>query len=941
MAIDKETSFNVDSSQNNMSNLHSIRSARMRRQEDIMNIQEGAGNDYIQMLEKQIKALEKIDNLRKTDNKRITEAKKLLQEQMEFQLKKDNDYEKYLKNLQEVFKITQQLSDTQYNAELTEARAIKNKQQQKKAVEKAEKEEIARQREYNFLLKQANSMIETNKEANKSQLEAFSQSIHNIKSEIKDLAVIKGIGDITQGLFDKNGTTSMNNVYRNTSAQLGISNSEFNRFKNELTGQLAKSDNFFNFGWKDTAEYLNRLGELNITSQDMAEQQYLAVIQGTKYLGLQTDTQAKILKLSRDTGRMDLLQQTNETMVQIMNAQLGISKEQLNEFAKNAVEIADIATFLGGDGSAAMKQLETIQAAVTNEYGKATSDAATNILRDIIANPSNNRYLSSGFFGGEYNNILGDIQSNNYDAAIKRIISSVQTSNSLKVARGNTFAMEALGVDSNIMAIGNANGSIENVNRNMDSINSASSEIAETIKKFNQDWSDKIINAGSNILSLLPFSQVLSLQNVYYALAITELVSKLPKSMITILGYLKSLVFSSNRVAPALDGTNPKGLIGTFQHNLAPLGAIAAGVASIAMFVGDAKKGSSMSDEWGTGKVAATIGGTLGGTDSNTFIRSIKNAGKYALAGAAIGSLFGGVGALPGYVLGGIIGLVAGGVTGAVGGENIAKGIDNLFGKRKDVGVGAAPSAPSPHYSPGMGAADNNGGYPWRITSEFGNRTLPNGDNNFHNGVDWGIAEGTPVGAPVSGVVSSATIDNRNTYPSGPIGAGSGVYLQGDDGMMYQFWHLSQVGVQKGQRVKAGESIGLSGNTGYSTGAHLHFGTKKNGSWVNPLGYVTAGLFSASGGQYTDNKVDLEMAMNETKDGGKLLEKVISADTLSNQASSVSYGRGAGNDEIVAAVNNGFMGLNDKLEDLSSRQNNQEEVLRQLTSGRTSAITGY
>ena len=50
-------------------------------------------------------------------------------------------------------------------------------------------------------------------------------------------------------------------------------------------------------------------------------------------------TQAKILKISKDTGRSDLLQSTNETMVQIMNAQLGISKEQLIQGVKKVNKI--------------------------------------------------------------------------------------------------------------------------------------------------------------------------------------------------------------------------------------------------------------------------------------------------------------------------------------------------------------------------------------------------------------------------------------------------------------------------------------------------------------------------------------------------------------------------------------------------------------------------
>jgi len=934
MAIDRNTSFSVENSESyKPGSLSSISSARAQRREDIRNIQNGGGEEYIKMLREQIEALEKINDLHESERKKLRDANLLLKEQEEFQLRKDNDYEKYLKNLQEIFKTTEQLSDVQYAAGLREVKNIEDQAEKKAAIKKLDDESIERQKEYNSLLKQANEMIETNKEASKSQLTAFTEGIHNLKDEIGKLSVIKGVGDISSGLFDKGNSASMYNVYRNTSAQLGLSNSEFNRFKLDLTKQLAKSDNFFNFGWKDTADYLNKLGDLNITSQEMAEQQYLAVIQGTKYLGLTTETQAKILKVARDTNNMNLLTQTNETMVQIMNAQLGVSKDQLNQMANQAASLTDMSVFLGGDGRV-MQQLFKIQAAVTKEYGKSASDAAMNILTEIMNNPSGNRYLTNGFISGNYNQIVQYAQSGQMDEAVKLIIQSVRGSNATRVAGSNIYAANALGADNNVMALANATGSMENVNKSMSDINSASKDIAETIREFNQDWSDKIINAGSNILSLLPFSQVLTLQNVYYALATVELLTKLPATMKIIGAFLKTIAFNTNKMAPSLDGTNPKGIQAVLGTSLSPLVAIAAGVASLAMFVNDASNGASNADKWGTGKTAAAIGGFIGGTDENGLSRTLKNAGKYALAGAAIGSIFPGIGNVAGWVIGGLIGLVAGGITGGIGGERIANGIDDIFGRRKDTGEGAAPDIHIPTGSTnGMGAA---GGFPWHITSPFGPRTLSNGDKSHHNGVDFGIRTGTPIGAPVSGVVSSTQVDNRNTFPKGPKGAGSGIYLLGDNGILYQFWHLSHVGVQKGQRVNAGEMIGLSGNTGYSTGAHLHFGTKISGSWKNPLPYATSGLFEANGDKYI-NQAALLAQQEESKEGEKLLQTVISADTLSNQ----SKGIGAGNDDVVEAVTTGFAGLNAKLEELSTRQDTQEEVLRILTSGKSSSILRY
>ena len=934
MAVDERTNFFTEN-QSKENTFSSIKSARVQRRQDMDSFRKGNEEaQYLNALDEQIKKLDAIADRTKTQNKLLADAQALQKQMNDFTDINNQNYEEFLKKNEEVLKITQRINKEVYNVSYD--KNLDNEKEISRLIRQRSRD----QEHYNDLIDSLNEKLNTNKEANKSAVDALTANMDKLRGEIKDLAVIKGVGDITSGLFGS-GNTSMLSAYNNTRSQLGVTASEFNQFKGNLFKQLKDTGNLFEFGWKDTADYMARLGELNITSQEMAEEQYLAVIQGTKYLGLQTETQAKILKISRDTGRSDLLQQTNETMVQIMNAQLGVSKDQLNTMVNQAASLTDMSVFLGGNGDA-MQQLTKIQAAVTKEYGKSTSDAAMNILTEIMNNPAGNKYLTSGFLGGNYNQIVQLAQNGQMDEAIKLIINSVKGSNATSVAQGNIYAANALGADNNIMAIANSSGDMDNVTKNMADINNSSSDIAETIKDFNKSWSDKLINFGSNFLSLLPFNEFITLQNAYYAVAMVEMLIKLPAQMKSIIVLLSQIAKSSAIGATGLDLSNPGGIAKILSSNLSPLVAIAAGVASLAMFANDAATGNSKSDEWGTTKVAATVGGAIGGTDSNGLARTLKNAGKYALAGAALGSFFPGIGNVAGWVIGGLIGLVAGGITGGIGGENIAKGLDNIFGTRKDLdtnegAVGAAPTFTPPQSSTGGKGAASDGGYPWTITSPFGHRTLSNGDSSFHNGVDWGIRTGTPIGAPVSGKITSAQVDNRNTYPSGPKGAGSGIYLLGDDGVTYQFWHLSSVGVQKGQRVLAGQAIGLSGNTGYSTGAHLHYGTKVNGTWVNPLnGHVTSGLFNANGDKY----IDPEMAANNTstKEGEKLLQTVISSDTVSSGSGGVGA---VGNEDVVFAINNGFSNLNAKLEELSSRQDNQEEVLRQLTSGRRTSLERF
>lgn len=118
-----------------------------------------------------------------------------------------------------------------------------------------------------------------------------------------------------------------------------------------------------------------------------------------------------------------------------------------------------------------------------------------------------------------------------------------------------------------------------------------------------------------------------------------------------------------------------------------------------------------------------------------------------------------------------------------------------------------------------------------RLSSGFGRRNAPTkGASSYHKGIDWATPIGTAVMASCDGVVTKA-------------GWGSGygyvVYIDHGDGRQTRYGHLSKVLVKAGQRVSQGQKIALSGNTGRSTGPHVHFEILIGGSQVNPLSYLS------------------------------------------------------------------------------------------------------
>ena len=119
-----------------------------------------------------------------------------------------------------------------------------------------------------------------------------------------------------------------------------------------------------------------------------------------------------------------------------------------------------------------------------------------------------------------------------------------------------------------------------------------------------------------------------------------------------------------------------------------------------------------------------------------------------------------------------------------------------------------------------------------RYTSGFGGRNDPMGrGRRMHEGQDMAGAHGSPIYATADGVI---------TYAGWESGYGRLVKVRHDFGIETRYGHLSQISVNVGERVSRGERIGDMGNTGRSTGTHLHYEVRLSGTAVNPMTYIKA-----------------------------------------------------------------------------------------------------
>ena len=126
-----------------------------------------------------------------------------------------------------------------------------------------------------------------------------------------------------------------------------------------------------------------------------------------------------------------------------------------------------------------------------------------------------------------------------------------------------------------------------------------------------------------------------------------------------------------------------------------------------------------------------------------------------------------------------------------------------------------------------------------QVTGSFGERIDPfNGEGAFHSGVDIASSYGHPIVAPADGVV---------TFTDSMGGYGKTIMIDHGNGISTRYGHLSGFAVTAGQRVQRGDVVGYVGESGRSTGPHLHYEVRINDTPVNPYKYLRMTLAHSGG----------------------------------------------------------------------------------------------
>ena len=147
-----------------------------------------------------------------------------------------------------------------------------------------------------------------------------------------------------------------------------------------------------------------------------------------------------------------------------------------------------------------------------------------------------------------------------------------------------------------------------------------------------------------------------------------------------------------------------------------------------------------------------------------------------------------------------------------------------------------------------------NPGSKYRLSSSFGYRKDPiSGRSSRHQGVDFALDSGNPVYVTGDGVVESVKFEF--------FGYGNQIVIDHGFGYKTRYAHMRNIGVVEGMKVKRGECIGESGNSGKSTGPHLHYEVLYKGSPVNPSNYYDLTITAEEYATMVQNTADMSEKM--------------------------------------------------------------------------------
>lgn len=517
-------------------------------------------------LKEQLKTLEYVKDTREID---FEDSVKLIKESNKLLISGSKEYQRIMEETQD----SQSKADKEHLGNLEEASETINKIR-----ENAEKTN--------------QDMKATAKTLNNTSTN-FGKSLSNtLKSTgdfVANISNMLSLSSLANNAAEQNLRSKLN-IQNSVMKQFGMtSNSQYNQFKSSLVSELKNMNGEMGalFSADDLYSYFERLDDLGITNQKLAEDQLQASIMGNKYLGVSTETQSLIFKFMRNTNSYDMLDKHNKVIAGLLKAQLGVSKEQLDQMSQTVYSDADVIAALGGNAEEYTKNSLAAGSVIDSITGTTGwGDVLTKTLGQLVTSAPDEMGAWAQIFGSDAQTIKQLGLSGQSDKAIEMMINN----DFLKgiISSGNTDfiaqAMKDLKIDSTLLNINRYFSDSSKVNeynsRISDALTSIDSMTDGELKKYIEDTSElTVLEKMQNNLSFVKdkldsWNSVFNLANIALGIYIASGIAKTVGGIADFFGKggLKGLL-----------GTNGGGggVVGTLNKLLGAAGPIALGVASV------------------------------------------------------------------------------------------------------------------------------------------------------------------------------------------------------------------------------------------------------------------------------------------------------------------------------------------------------------------------
>lgn len=545
-------------------------------------------------LKEQLKTLEYVKDTREID---FEDSVKLIKEANKLLISGSKEYQRVMEETQE----SQSNADKEHLGNLEEASETINKIR-----ENAEKTN--------------QDMKVTAKTLNNTSAN-FGKSLSNtLKSTgdfVANISNMLSLSSLASNAAEQNLRSKLN-IQNSVMKQFGMtSDSQYNSFKNSIMDTLWDMNGKMGalFSADDAYEYFQNLTELGITDRKMAEEQLQASVLGSKYLGVSIDTQAQIFKFMKRTSNFDELNNHNKTVVGLLKAELGVSREQLDKLAELTYKGSDSKLAIGMTQEAVSAQssaLETVSAAMASVYGDDAAQAFIESVNDFILNPGNEGWAQTlgGNYSSAYSRLTG---AQTYEDQLKAIdeFKDYLSSSSLTEIRGaggdvgsavsNKYLQgmtPSTITDSLIVAL-NSNKNNEYMEAETKAINGVLATTQKDVEKFVEDTSE--LTALEKIQNTLSFTKdkldswgkTFNLANIALAMYIASGAVKLFSGLNNFIGGWKNSGGLAGGLTNLLGGSSGSGTavsagMAKFAAGGLAIGLTTAAIAGIAKATSDA-----------------------------------------------------------------------------------------------------------------------------------------------------------------------------------------------------------------------------------------------------------------------------------------------------------------------------------------------------------------